>query len=186
MSGGRSGADRVNTAVSRQFFVYGKGLAPRDEDGFARVREDRSMFVNDTLHDIMLFFHFIGLALGVGVSFTNMFLMRLAGSADTPETAGVIRSLPQRLAVLSTVGLGILWVTGLVMVIRWGVGPYPTWFWLKMVMVVALTAVVYVIYQTQAAIRSGDAAAASRMKFLGPAAGVSSLVVVLFAIFAFH
>lgn len=144
------------------------------------------MYVNDTFHDFLLFFHFIGLALGIGVSFTNLFLVRLAATAQTPEIGGVIRSLPQKLSVLSITGLAILWITGLVMVIRWGVGPSPTWFWLKMLAVLALTGVVYLIYQTQMAIRAGDSTAAARMRILGPAAGVSGLVVVLFAIFAFH
>jgi len=50
---------------------------------------------------------------------------------------------------------------------------------------VALTALVGLIHLTYADIRKGNTAAATRLPKLGPLAGLSSLLAVLFAVYAF-
>lgn len=138
------------------------------------------------MHEIMLFLHFIGLALGIGVPIANLLIQRLAAAA-TPEGAAVLRSLPGRLAPLSWTGLGLLWLTGLWMLFfTFGVRLMPGWFWVKLLDVIALSGVVFLIWQTMQAVRAGDESARSRMAMLGPAALALGLLAVLLAVIAFN
>lgn len=135
-------------------------------------------------HDIVLFLHFIGLALGMGVGVTNLVIARSA--ASSPETAGPVRALMPMLARISTAGLGILVVTGLLLIFQRGFSFLSAWFWIKMLSVAGMIAVSYLMFQAQAQIRQGNAAAAAQMKMLGPAMGGLGLLTVLFSVFAFH
>jgi len=81
----------------------------------------------------------------------------------------------------------ILWITGLALVWgKWGgFGSLPGMFWVKLAFVITLTVVIGLIHQAYAALRRGDASAAARLPKLGPAAGVSSVLAVLFGVLAF-
>lgn len=138
------------------------------------------------MNQFWLFLHLIGLILGAGPGMANMVIMRTAATA-TPEGAAALRKVPPILVNVSTAGVVVLWITGIIMVwSRFG-GPdaLPTLFWVKFVFVVILTLVVVFMQMTLAEIRKGNMAAASRMPKLGPAAGVSALLAVLFACYAF-
>lgn len=138
------------------------------------------------MYEVWLFLHFIGLALGIGVPIANMVAQRVAMSAS-PDVAAALRGLAPRLAPISTGGLVILWITGLIMISsRWTAAGVPAAFWVKFAAVVGLTAVVAAIWWTMGRIRGGDMAAAGRMKILGPAAGILGLIAILFAVIAFH
>ena len=138
------------------------------------------------MHGFMLFFHFIGLAMGIGIPIANLVIQRVAASSP-PEDAMVLRGIPARLAPWSWTRLGLLWMTGLWMLFfTFGVRVMPGWFWVKLLDVIALTAVVVLIWQTMQALRAGNAAVASRMQMLGPAALVLGLGAVLFAVLSFY
>jgi hypothetical protein len=84
-------------------------------------------------------------------------------------------------------GLPLTWLSGLVLVwSRWG-GPVGLagLFRAKLVFVLSLTAAAVAIHLTCAAIRRGETAAAARLPKLAPGAGVSSLLAVLQAVYAF-
>lgn len=140
------------------------------------------------LNDILLFLHFVGLVMGAGPGLANMVIGRQAAAAS-PDGAAALRRLPPILAKVSVTGLVVLWVSGLIMVwSRWGgPGNLPTAFWVKMIFVVVLTVVVGLVHKTLADIkRTGNPALAARLPRLGPLAGLSTLLAVLFAVFAFH
>lgn len=138
------------------------------------------------MNAFLLFLHLFGLMLGAAGGFASGILMRKA-LAMPADQAKVVRSLGPLLATIAAVGVAVLWVTGLIMVwsVWGGFGNLPRLFWLKAVFIVSLTVIVGLIHMTYAEIRKGNAGAATRLPLLGPAAGVSSLLAVLFAVYAF-
>lgn len=137
-------------------------------------------------HDIVLFLHFIGLAMGIGVGITNMVVARMVSAAATPDAASALRSLPPILSRISMAGLAILVVSGLLLLFYWGFGITNFWFWLKAVAVAGMIGIAYLIYQAQQKIRAGDLTAAAQMRQLGPAIGGLGVLVTLLSVFAFH
>jgi hypothetical protein len=104
------------------------------------------------------------------------------------DEAKVLRGLGPTLANVSGVGVAVLWVTGLIMVwSKWdGFASLPQMFWVKAIFILSLTVVVGLIHMTYGEIRKGNAAAAAKLPKLGPMAGVSALLAVLFAVVAFN
>ncbi len=98
-----------------------------------------------------------------------------------------LRGLGPMLANVSAVGLALMWATGLAMVwSRWGgPGNLPGLFWVKFVFVLTLTAATIAIHMSYAQIRGGNPAAAARLPKLGPISGISAVLAVLFAVYAF-
>jgi hypothetical protein len=69
---------------------------------------------------------------------------------------------------------------------KWdGFASLPQTFWVKAIFILSLTLVTGLIHMTYAEIRKGNVALAARLPKLGPMAGVSSLLAVLFAVLAF-
>ena len=139
------------------------------------------------MNEALLFLHFFGLLLGAGPGGAQLLVMRRAAAA-TPDEAKTLRSLGPTLANMSAVGIAILWITGAILVwTKWG-GPenLPAAFWIKLVFVILLTLVAIFIHMTYAEIRKGNIAAAKRLPRLGPAAGISALLAILFAVIAFQ
>jgi hypothetical protein len=103
------------------------------------------------------------------------------------DEAKVVRGVGPLLANVAAAGLLLLWVTGLIMVwSKWdGFGSLPSLFWAKAVFILTLTLVTGLIHMTYGQIRKGNVAIAARLPKLGPMAGVSSLLAVLFAVLAF-
>ncbi|MCC6735311.1 MAG: hypothetical protein IT534_04190 [Bauldia sp.] len=137
-------------------------------------------------HDILLFAHFIGLAMGIGVGITNMVIARMIGAAATPDAASALRSLPPILSRISMAGLVVLVISGLLLLFYWGFAITDFWFWLKILGVAGMIGVAYLMYQAQEKIRAGDQTAAAQMRQLGPAMGGLGLLVTLLSVFSFH
>lgn len=138
------------------------------------------------MNQLLLFGHFVGLMLGATGGFGSALVMRRARAAEA-TAAAPLRDLGPMLAKVSETGLGLMWATGLVMVwSRWGgPGTLPAFFWVKLVFVLSLTAVSFMIHRTYVEIRGGRPAAAARLPKLGPLAGISALLAVFFAVWAF-
>ena len=138
------------------------------------------------MNGFILFLHFVGLMLGAAGGLSSSIIMRRALTMG-PEQAQTIRSLGPLLANVAHIGVAVLWITGLILVwSKWnGPGSLPTLFWVKFVFVLTLTAASIFIHMTYAEIRKGNVAVASRLPKIGPVAGISALLAVLFATFAF-
>ncbi|MCX7889436.1 MAG: hypothetical protein N2422_06845 [Rhodobacteraceae bacterium] len=138
------------------------------------------------MHAILVFVHLFGLMLGAAGGMSTALIMRRAAAAPA-EQAQALRGLGPMLANVSAVGLGLMWLSGLVLVWTFWGGPggLPGMFWVKFAFVLALTAATVAILMTHAAIRRGETARAALLPRLGPAAGLSSLLAVLFAVLAF-
>ena len=139
------------------------------------------------MNQFLLFLHFIGLVLAAGPGTAQSLIASRADKAP-PEEAKVLRSLGPMLANVSTIGLVILWITGPIMAwsVYGGFANLPGAFWIKFVFVVLLTLNVIYTQMTFAEVRRGNVAAAQRFRWLGPLAGVSMLLIVLFAVIAFQ
>lgn len=138
------------------------------------------------MHDILLLIHLVGLMLGAGGGFGSMIAMRRALAAP-PGQAGVLRGLGPHYANMSALGLAAMWGSGVIMAVtEIGIPNLPTLFWVKMIFVSTLTLAAILMHMTYGQIRRGDMAAAKRLPVLGPMAGISSLLAVAFAVFAFH
>ena len=141
-------------------------------------------------HDIVLFLHFVSLASGLGIGIANMFIARWAGETDNPDTAAVLKSLTPRLAQISTISLGVLVVTGILLLIETALGSYPwnqLWFWMKLLGSSAMVAIAFFVLQAQRQIKRDETAQFARyIPLVGPTMGGLGLVVILFSIFVFH
>lgn len=104
-----------------------------------------------------------------------------------PEQATVLKTLGPALAGFSAIGLGLMWLSGVALVFAKydGLGALPALFWVKMLFVM-LTLLAFATHLTYRQVKAGNVAAAARLPVLGPMSGVSSLVAVTFAVFAFH
>ncbi len=139
------------------------------------------------MNEALLFLHFFGLMLGAAGGFASAIVMRRALTLPAEE-AKVLRGLGPTLAKVSAAGVAVLWATGLIMVwSKWGgLESLPQLFWIKAVFIASLTVVVGLINLTYAEIRKGNPAAAAKLPKLGPMAGVSAVLAVLFAVLAFN
>lgn len=138
--------------------------------------------------DILLIVHFAGLMMGAGGGLGSTIAM---GAARTmpPEQAAPIRGLGPVLARLSTVGLVLMLLSGVGLMFARYQGAWaamPTLFWVKLIFVATLTLAAIGIETTYAKVKSGKPEAAAILPRLGPVAGISSLLAVIFAVLAFH
>jgi hypothetical protein len=138
------------------------------------------------MNETLLFLHFFGLMLGAAGGFASAVIMRRALTLPADE-AKVLRGAGPILAKVSAAGVALLWVTGLILVwSKWdGFANLPQLFWVKAIFIVSLTLVTILINMTYAQIRNGNVAVAARLPKLGPMAGLSALLAVLFAVLAF-
>ena len=139
------------------------------------------------MDETMLFLHFVGLMLGAAGGFASAVIMRRA-LALPAEEAKVLRGVGPILAKVSLLGLVLLWATGLVMVwSKWGgFSGLPQLFWVKAIFIASLTVITILINMTYGEIRKGNPAVAARLPKLGPLAGISALLAVLFAVLTFQ
>ena len=139
------------------------------------------------MNEIVLFLHFVGLMLGAAGGLASGVLMRKALGMPADE-AKVVRSLGPLLANVASIGIALLWITGLILVwSKWdGFGSLPQLFWVKAIFIVTLTVVHILVLMTYGEIRKGNMAVATRLPKLGPMGGVSALLAVLFAALAFN
>ncbi len=140
--------------------------------------------------NLLVFLHLIGLAMGLGVGIANMFIARWAASSPAPESAMALRALPPRLSQVSQIGLGILVISGLLLLFTvGGMASYAFgqfWFWLKLVAVAGMGAVIYFLWQAQVAIKAGrEPQFKEYLPQAGLILGVLGLAATLFAVFAF-
>lgn len=138
------------------------------------------------MNEVLLMLHFIGLGLGTAAAVGGFVTGQLIQAS--PQDAPVLGRVPQMTSKIGQAGLGLLWLTGLIMVwTRWG-GPenLPWAFWVKLVFVVILTIFVGLISAALRKVKQGDVAAGERLPIFGPIGGISLLLVIVFAVIAFN
>jgi putative membrane protein len=140
----------------------------------------------DILNNILFWLHLTALSAGGAAAFGMPVVGSMLATA-TPELRPTLFSIAHGLSSVSRAALGVLIVTGplLIWLKYGGAAGFSTWFWVKMVLVVLLLVdVIYIGVQMKRA-ETGDRAAAGMLPRLGAAATVLLILVVLSAVFTF-
>lgn len=134
----------------------------------------------------VLILHFLGLAMGLSVSFGHIALFGVLAKAS-PADKLVLERMSPALSRIGRIGLALLWATGITMVYtRWnGFGGMPWQFHVKLTAVVILTITVLYMTRLEGQAQRGDAAAAVRVQKLGPIPSLCALIAVIFAVLTF-
>jgi len=141
----------------------------------------------DILINILFWIHLVALSLGGVASFGIPVVGRMMPTA-TNETRPVLFKIVDGLSMVGRAGLGLLIITGPLLV--WlkfgGTAGFTAWFWAKMILVLLLLITVIYAGINGKAAEKGDMAAAKRSPVIGMAAMLLLLGVVLCAVFAFN
>ena len=135
----------------------------------------------------MLITHFVGLAMGLGTGFANMFL----GIASAKIEANEAKKFRLHTLVLSRmghIGLGLLVFSGIfLMTPYWSILPSSPLLIAKLALVVVLATVVALIGSAGAKAKAGDADVQfKKIQPLGKITLVVSLLIVILAAAVFH
>jgi len=138
------------------------------------------------LNEILLILHFVGLAMGLAVPFSNMVMQGVAANAPPAEKT-VLARFPPAMSRVGDIGLTLLLVTGVTMVFTkyGGFAGMPWQFQVKMAAVVLLVALVGYIHTLMGKARRGDATAAARIPAVGRVTFLLGLTAVIFSVLAF-
>ena len=140
----------------------------------------------DVFITILLWLHFMGLAVGGAAAFGIPVVGSRMGSA-TPETRPTLMAIMHGLAGVGRAGIGLLLVTGpLIIWLKYGgFGTVSFWFWIKMVLVLLLLAgVIYsgILFKR---LSGGDTSVAPLMPRVGMANTAVLVLIVLSAVLTF-
>jgi hypothetical protein len=138
------------------------------------------------MNEMLLFLHFFGLMLGAAGGIGSGVIMRRA-MALPDEQAQTVRRLGPLLNTVALAGIALLWITGLILVwSKWnGFVNLPGAFWIKFVFVILLTVFSGLARWIYVRARSGDMSLVPRLPVIGMAGGLSAVLAVLFAVYAF-
>lgn len=142
------------------------------------------------LHDLLLITHFIGLALGLGTSF-SMFTLGLAAKDMTPADRAAFMRRAMVLGRNGSIGLLLLILSGVWLVASQGAAEVMAWgggmFHVKLTLVVILMGVFgYSQMLIRQAKGSDGAAAMARLPMVGRIMLLLSTAIVVTAVLAFH
>lgn len=135
----------------------------------------------------MLIIHFLGLGMGLGTSFANMFF-GIAGAKMEPGEAGKFRLSSIVLSKMGQLGLLLLLVSGIfLMTPYWQTLPSSPLLIAKLLLVTALITLVVLIHRAGARAKTGDAEAQfKKIQPMGKIALLTSLLIVFLAVLFFH
>lgn len=141
----------------------------------------------DIVNYILLILHFLGLAMGLSVSFSNIVMAGLINKAAPPEKA-VLGRFPMAMTRVGDIGLVLLIGSGIgLLFLKWGgFSAMRPEFHIKLTLVAVLIGLIGFIHAQQARLKRGDASAMARIQIAGKAAFVTALAIVVFAVLAFE
>jgi uncharacterized membrane protein len=127
----------------------------------------------DDFDRVMLVLHFLGLSMGLSMSWAAI------------ATKG---NPPPALTRIADTGLVLLWVTGLTLLFRkWGgFAVMPWYFHVKITLVVILTGIVGFVHSQRPKAMAGDKAAMARIQAVGRVAFLVAIAIVVFAVWSFE
>ena len=138
------------------------------------------------MRDTFLIIHFIGLALGLGTSFANLFL-GLAMAKMPPEEAKSFAIKAMALSKMGHIGLTLLILSGLyLMSPYWRILSVMPLLIAKLTLVAILVALISVITSAATKVKKGDPSQMKIIKPLGRIALVTTILIVILAVSVFH
>jgi uncharacterized membrane protein len=137
------------------------------------------------MNEILLILHLFGFGAGMAAAVGNFAIMQTIRAS--PADGMVLSKLSPMLGRVGQVGLGLLWLTGIILVWSKWDGPQnlPPAFWAKFACVVLITGVSVMLGLTAKQIQAGNRALVARMPMLGAASGILLVLIVIFAVYAF-
>ncbi|HVZ13634.1 MAG TPA: hypothetical protein VG894_04160 [Bauldia sp.] len=140
------------------------------------------------MNDTLFILHLLGFGAAIASSIGNFVILRLV--AEAPGDRPVLAKVPPRLARIGQGGLGLLWLTGLIMLWTIFGGPQKVpssfWFSAKILFVILVTIAVAMAGITLKRVQAGDMAAAKRLPAYGIAMAVLLVLIVICAVLAFN
>lgn len=120
----------------------------------------------------------------------NLVLMPIVGSrlaSATPEQRGLLFGIVEGFAKVGKYAFGTLLITGILTLwLKWNWVVPNAWFWVKMLGILGMVVFISLNEMNRKKAIAGDAEAGRRSKMFGQLTGVSFLVVVFSAVFAFN
>ena len=144
----------------------------------------------DTFIQILFVLHFVGLAMGLSVSFSNIIMSGLI-EQSAPAEKGILARFPPLMSRLGNYGLALLWLSGLGLIhFKWGgldnIGNMPWHFHVKLLLVIFLSGLVGFLQAQVRKLKPGDTAGMARIQRIGKIAFVTALAIIVFAVLAFE
>ena len=138
------------------------------------------------MREAMLITHFIGLAMGLGTSFANLFL-GIASSKLPPDEAGRFRIHIMAISRMGHIGITLLIVSGLyLMTPYWSVLDQMPLLILKLLLVALLVILITIITKITGKIKRGDMSGAHKVPVLGKITLITAVLIVIVAVMVFH
>lgn len=135
---------------------------------------------------LLLIVHIVAFIAGGANSVVMPMLGRRMATA-TPEVRDTLSAFAASLAKVGKYAMITLLVTGvLVLWLKWNFVIPNAWFWVKMAGILAMLVFIGLNEATAKRIRAGEAGAPQRAARLGMLTGISFLVVIVSAVFAFN
>ncbi|MCB1517250.1 MAG: hypothetical protein KDJ19_06495 [Hyphomicrobiaceae bacterium] len=137
--------------------------------------------------NLVLALHLFSLAMGTGSGIANSAIGPLYGPSSA-EQRNVLFKLAAVLGRNGQIAIGLLWITGIALIFMKGYNlmEMPVMFWIKILFVIILSGASGMASAAARRFANGDMAASTRAAMFGMVAGVSSVVVILCAVFAFE
>lgn len=141
----------------------------------------------DILIKVLLFVHISSLVLALGA---GMAMVRVApfGADASDDQKSIFFRVLKVMGDHINMGLALLWVTGILMLwlkYDWGVG-VSHWFWVKMLLVLVLSATAGIGSKARRLMMAGDASQAPKARLMGRIAVASGLLAILCAVITFN
>ena len=140
----------------------------------------------DIVNAIIIALHLLGLVIAMGSSVALPLVMSRiasAGEGERDKLFGVGSGLMRN----ANIGLGLLWVTGILSVVLkyGGIDGLDFWFWTKIVLVVVLSASIGMGSAAFRRFKAGDKAAGERVAMIGKINLITGALIILTAVLAF-
>lgn len=138
------------------------------------------------MREVMLVFHFIGLAMGLGTGFANAFLGAAARKMP-PDEALKFKLSTLVISTMGHVGIGLLLISGFYLITPyWKVLSTMPWLMVKLGLVALLIVLIGLIDMTIKKAKKGDAAAQfKKLEILGKFTLLTALAIVAVAVSVF-
>ncbi len=121
--------------------------------------------------------HLIALAIGLGLGIANILIGAMSSAPD------ITRPIQKRISRVAFAALILLWITGIWMVTSaHPLSTLPLWFWIKILVVIAMTAAAIT---AQIALLRPRPDTPARVKTLGNIVTGSACLAVIFAVLSF-
>jgi uncharacterized membrane protein len=138
------------------------------------------------MRDVMLIFHMIGLAMGIGTSFAFLFI-GIASAKMEENEARKFRVNSFSLIRMGHIGLGLLILSGgYLMTPHWKTLTDTPILMAKLLLVVALIVFIGFLTTIAGQIKKGNAKNAAKMPMLGRLSLLTGLTIIVLAVLNFH